>query len=388
MFYRRRPRLRRPRLKTLMLSLFLPLSLAHASEDRRPVTPARADLGFEPPRSNRGTTTVSPVPGSPEASGRALIAALESASPADGELWLVSVEPGVYDLGETPLVLRPVHVQGSGALQTEIVGFGQSLDPSTFSFHRGVVLGASDAELRELTVRCRNTSELDACIVMANYLASPGLKRVRLLATDRAGRGHWGLRNQASSPVLDEVEILVAYGQNNYAVVNVSPSSLPEIRRSSLIARDGSGHNVGVLNKAGAAPELREVEVRAIDGDLAAGVWSVEPQLEPSPLAIKMVDVDIEARDAYESFGVLGGAYAFEIVSSQVAVDRGSAIDVGPYGGVEVEGSEIVATDLLARAGEVRIFATRVRGGGEVIGYLEETCEEVHTNDGTMNVCP
>lgn len=343
------------------------------------------------------TTIVKAVPGSPEASGKALIGALKSINFHKSERWLLKLEPGIYDLGEYPLILEPgVEIEGSGALQTEIVGLGQNYDGSSFSFHRGVVVGANDAELRHLTVRCENTSYFNACIVMSNHQASPRLTGVRLVATDAEGDGHWGLRNDQSSPVLDDVEIVVANGINNYAVVNTFSDSRPAISRSTLTAQGGSGHNVGIVNKVEGLPAfLDDVEIAAIGGTLAAGVQTIDTEdLEIdtrafSEAVLTLTGVEISARDAAVNVGVVGGSFTLELRDSRVVTDGGSALDVGVYGDVVVTGSELYATDFLAHAGHVRIASSWLRGGGDVRGYGEETCTDVRTDDsGPADVCP
>jgi hypothetical protein len=375
---------------TLAAVLVSVLAAGLAAESRA------AEIAVQPiPAPYAKTLVVEPVPGSPGASGKALIAALKKLDLKKPGRWLVKLEPGVYDLGEQPLVLRPgIDVEGSGTLQTEIVGLGQDFSSPDFSFRKGVVIGAADVELRHLTVRCQNTNQLNACIVMANYQASPHLTDVRLLATDAEGEGHWGLRNDESSPVLDKVEILVANGISNYALVNTFAGSRPEIRRTSLTAQNGTDQNVGVFNKVMALPELHSVDIDLVGGRIAAGVWTIQTEDEEiergaSTLpTLTMFDVDIEARDAQESFGVLGGQLTIELRNSRVTVDRGSALDVGPVGSVDVLNSELRATDFLAHADRVRIVATWLRGGGDVLGYSEETCLGVHTDEGTSDICP
>ena len=73
---------------------------------------------------------------------RQALAAIDSPSAANR--WLLKIEPGRYDVGDTVLALRDfVDVEGSGRLSTEIIGHGGT-----------VVSTASTIELRELTVTC------------------------------------------------------------------------------------------------------------------------------------------------------------------------------------------------------------------------------------------
>lgn len=353
--------------------------------------PSAADsrVAFTP---HTKTMVVAPVPGSPEASGKALISALKRIrfhQAADkAERLLIKLEPGVYDLGEYPLVLKPgVDIEGSGALQTEVIGLGQSYDDPDFSFHNGVVVGADDAELRHLTVRCENTNHFNACIVMSNHHASPRLTGVRLLATDAEGDAHWGLRNDESSPVLEDVEIVVANGRNNYAMVNTFSGSRPEITSSTLTAQDGTGHNVGILNKVEGLPAfLDDVEVHVIGGEIAAGIQTIDTEdleLEQrlaTNATLGIVNSEISARDGFHNLGVVGGRFALEVRDSRVVADRGSALDLGPYGEIDVSGAELHALHYLAHAGNVRISSSWLRGEGEVRGYGEETCSDVRTD--------
>ena len=92
---------------------------------------------------------------------------------------------------------------------------------------------------------------------------------------------------------------------------------------------------------------------------IAAGVWTIDTEdqeierREAALPTLEMLDVDVAARGGYESYGVLGGRFTLELRKSRVTVDRGSALDVGG-----------------------------------VMGYGEEICSGVHTDEGTTNVCP
>ncbi|WP_375772327.1 collagen-like protein [Archangium gephyra] len=107
---------------------------------------AKGDKGDTGPMGPPGvmyvrTKVVSPGATDAE-SGAALRAAIDGIT--DGKTWRVKVEPGVYDLGATPLVLKPgIHLEGSGEKLT-------TLRSSTAT--QGTVVGASGAVLSSLTV--------------------------------------------------------------------------------------------------------------------------------------------------------------------------------------------------------------------------------------------
>jgi hypothetical protein len=104
------------------------------------------------------TVIVSPTPGSPSASGQTLLQALASINGAGSlDRWLVKIEPGVYDVGTTPVQMKSwVDMEGSGIGETLIRGIGQA--DETFSFVEGVLKGTQFTELRDLTVECVATA--------------------------------------------------------------------------------------------------------------------------------------------------------------------------------------------------------------------------------------
>src|SRR5262245_12834063 len=103
-------------------------------------------LGVETAQAQIRTVLVSPVPGDPAASGTALLNALAGiSSPSSTNRWLLKIEPGIYDVGTTPLQMRSwVDIEGSGIGVTTIRG--------TAVAYNATVHGASNAELRLLTV--------------------------------------------------------------------------------------------------------------------------------------------------------------------------------------------------------------------------------------------
>jgi hypothetical protein len=75
---------------------------------------------------------------------------------------LLKIGPGIYDLGATSLVMEEfVDVEGSGENVTTLLG-----DITTVGFpFQGVVVGASNAELRFLTVVNTATSGSEATAI-------------------------------------------------------------------------------------------------------------------------------------------------------------------------------------------------------------------------------
>ena len=93
------------------------------------------------------TVVVSPV-GTPAENGAALLAALAGITTnAAGNPWLLKLEPGLYDVGTTPLVMKDyVDLEGSGEATTTIQA------PSQTSASDGTVDLASNSQIRFVTI--------------------------------------------------------------------------------------------------------------------------------------------------------------------------------------------------------------------------------------------
>jgi hypothetical protein len=317
------------------------------------------------------TVVVSPVPGDPGASGDQLLAAVNSISPSPSDPWLVKVEPGVFDLGTESLVLVPgLEIEGSGEDVTIIQGLAQALD-ANFDRGKGVVNGADQATLRDLTVRCVTDSGagLGGCISIANVHAAPSLSGITI---ESQGFGnHWGIRNTYSSPLVEEVTIRLDGGTDNYGIVNAG-DSFPTILRSTITASDGSNLNAGVFDREGGGPTMIEdSEIVALGGQEAVGVY----EYTPSPLDMTIDDSFIQAAGAASNTGILADLHRFEIQGAVITGDV--AIDI--LGQVSVTSSELMATgSTIVQADKVRLGGTRLSPGGAVFGSSEAVCAAVY----------
>jgi hypothetical protein len=108
--------------------------------------------------------------------GTALLNALSSITDVSAtKRYLLYIEPGTYDLDGNSLAMEQyVDIQGAGELSTLITS------SSSTSCQEGTVKGASNAELRFLTVRNIGSGECTAAI--SNTNASPCLTHVTATA--------------------------------------------------------------------------------------------------------------------------------------------------------------------------------------------------------------
>lgn len=108
------------------------------------------------------TVVVSPV-GTPEQNGSALRTALAGIRGASATTpYLLKIEPGVYDLGASTLMLKSwVDVEGSGKGATILTRTASAASATTV----GVV--ATDLEVRDLTIRIEGGASASAAAVVA-----------------------------------------------------------------------------------------------------------------------------------------------------------------------------------------------------------------------------
>ena len=367
----------------------------------------------------QATTVVSPVPGDPAASGQALRKAISNLSPEpnSGFRWLVKIEPGTYDLGDTSLAMRQyVDIEGAGLAATILRGNvgpesgaaaredlgGDSLvagdpEPSMANLNQGLIEGASNAELRLLTVECVATAAQPACMAMLNENVSPRLKNLRLRVTEPSLGSHWGIRNYNATPVLDHVEIEVSGAQNgdNYGLVNVGEGFMTIIDlRNSTIAVHGAEatNNWAVLNRryAKVHPVLNS-SLSANGGYHAAGLVYTDPGVTGD------FYVQHSTITATGGAGDSIGINQFDSDDDTVRpIVQFSSISGDTHGilmsynnPVVVEDSELYGSQFAVSAGHVNLTRTWIRGG-DIFGALSETCTDVedpsHTN--FPNTCP
>ncbi|MEM9599346.1 MAG: hypothetical protein AAGD06_34080 [Acidobacteriota bacterium] len=333
------------------------------------------------------TVIVSPVPGDPVASGTALLASVAALSPSGTDRWLLKLEPGTYDIGTQPLQMkRRLDIEGSGQGVTTILGTGQ--ESLSFSFTTGVIQGADNTELRNLRVQCQSTVERPGCITMANYEASPRLVDVTLVANSEIGN-HWGIRNTDASPELDRVTIVAANGYVNYAVAG-GGLSRPILRHSSLEAKGGSFHNVGIWNNSDSSPLLVEdTKIQTFGGYTSAGMLG--PEYGPSdPVTIRRSQ--ITATNADRIYGIGPGSIRdLKVEHSKVLAKGPNSYGVvpGPYTKVTVTHSEIGGEIESLFAADAQIGLTWFRSGGSIGGFTVE-CAGVYDEALTFypSTCP
>jgi hypothetical protein len=209
---------------------------------------------------------VSPKPGdTPQNNGTALLNNLAGISADVNNPYLIKLGPGIYDIGTNSVQMKEyVDMEGSGENTTTITGHIDGLDA-------GVVSGASNAEIRFLTVR--NTGGGDWAVAIYNASASP--KMTHVTASVSGGTHNYGVRNLSSSPTMTHVTAFASGGTSGVGVGNnnSSPTMTHVIASAS-----GGTQNIGVSNYSSSStmtnttPIMTDVTASASGGTYCHGV--------------------------------------------------------------------------------------------------------------------
>jgi|CXWL01.1.fsa_nt_gi hypothetical protein len=298
------------------------------------------------------TVLVSPVPGNPIASGTALINALAAIpAPSSTNRWLLKVEPGVYDLSLSgPLLMRSwVDIEGAGIGETHIQAPGSFVGP-VFP----VIFGASDAELRHLTLESV-AAVGQGTKVMANFTASPRLYRVRLLI--RSGTTNWAMENQDAAPILEEVEISVTGSGTNIGIsYSAGTPTYVDLRRCRVSVTDGTS-NYGVLTTGNVIlREVRDSEIEAARGQRNYGIYLASAISGTASTGMFLSNTEIDGvGGSIENYGIhaSGSNFSLKLLNMDVRAVSGTTshgIFVSPATNVPVT---VVNSDLRGNTGVI-----------------------------------
>jgi hypothetical protein len=325
------------------------------------------------------TSVVSPTAGNATASGTTLRNALSAiSSPSSTNPWLVKVEPGIYDIGTTALPMRSwVDIEGSGIGVTIIRG---TVDV-TASPSGGTVNGASDAELRLLTVEAIGTSTIPHVAAVLNDSAFPRLYRVKAVAQGTTGSLVYGIRNLSSGPRIEECEISatstgsgsIAYG---VAYKNSFSGSRSVILRSQISASAASTtYGISMLDRL-TLSELRDSAIGVANASTNYGIYAAQNTAWSGQEALNIRNTEVSAAGGSSSYGVhfTSTSWAYvDIAVSRIWGHVASTNNYGIYhyggGAAIVQGSNIVgSTATVEVSGNAMITSTELNGGASSAG--------------------
>ena len=224
--------------------------------------------------AHAGTTiVVMPTQGNPAQSGTDLLNAVASITDNDANRrYVVKLDPGVYDLGDQSLVMKPfVDIAGSGVESTLVYGNGNLDEQGLF---RGVVEGADSAELRDLTIQVLPAEGRQILVGMFNPSVSPRVTNVRFRANDSTNYCS-GLFGIGSSSIIKDVDVRVRCAEFAEGMSFDLALGRPLILRTELFAQstDALGYAAGLaLYQGGAPSEIRDSKITAWGGAVAVGL--------------------------------------------------------------------------------------------------------------------
>ena len=354
------------------------------------------------------TAIVSPTPGNANASGTTLLTTIAGLSPAPSvtNRWLVKIEPGLFDIGTTPMqMVDYVDYEGSGPLATVILG---NVGPTAVSddatstltittLNQGVVRGANNSELRDLTIQCVPSVGQPACMGMINDTVSPKVTNVRIQITAGSAGGHWAMRNYNGSPTLNGLDIYIqgANGADNYGIVNVQSSpgtAIPTIKNSQIVVGGpNASNNWAVLNRGNAKMPIAHTNITASGGGTAAAVIhnsgggaTGSYYIENSSLVATAATTSNHGIDTSLSFDTTIKPIVF---SSRVRGDT-VGIKIGTGASATVSDGQLYGGTYAVDGGTVYIGGTWIQGG--TVNAAAEFCASVWNNAFTLyaTTCP
>jgi hypothetical protein len=304
------------------------------------------------------TVLVRPV-GTPVQSGSVLLNTLNNITDASSEKpYVLKIEPGVYDLGTTSLEMKEyVDIEGSGEIATKITG---SAGDSPFS---GVVMGASNAELRFLTVE--STGGGSYAIAIYNFNASPKITNVTANAFWGSDT-NIGVKNEHASPTMTNVTAKASGGPEsdfNPGIDNGDQSS-PIMANVNAIG-SGGRNSYGVHNANSSSPTMTNVIAKAS----SASHWNTGVD-NAGYCFTTMIDVTAIASGsgAVHNHGVRNGQNSSPIMTNVVATASGGEHNWGVF---NLQSSSPTMNNVTATGS----------GGERAFGVSnEENCSPIMTN--------
>lgn len=223
------------------------------------------------------TILVSPVPGDPIASGTALRNALANiSSPSSTNRWLLKIEPGIYQLQGDALVMRPwVDIEGSGIDQTLVRMISSSGIPT--------IAGASNAELRMLTVEANDSANTGGVTAMFNSNANPRVYRVKFVVQSSGTTEAVGMLNVSSAPKIEECEFIVSVNAPGglgigYGIrfVNFISTGARSALLRSHITVSGANTNYGVhMFRGQTVVDIQDTRMDVTGGSNTYGIYAL-----------------------------------------------------------------------------------------------------------------
>lgn len=348
---------------------------------------------------------VVPAKGTAAQNGTSLLAAYNGITGSHwGNRFLVQLEPGVYDVGTQSLVMKDwVSLAGSGIDVTLLYGDGNV----QFDINRGIIHGANNTEIRELTVRAFPAEGRQVLLPIVMFGVSP---RITDVSTQAFGSTEYcgGIFGRATAAIIDGVTVRSSCAGAAFGIVLDGPppsSGRPSIARADVIAASTITTSFPTGLRIGGAMQpsvIRNSKIVGSGGSRAVGIelaWT--KGFEPAPETTLVLDSTIIGRNAattnvafYQEELLNPLSFAFEHSTLEAT---GEAANIGIlHDGIantisvesgRVEGSTNTVT--CPNFGMVEIGVSRM-DGGPVTCAGTVSCAGVYDESFTFfpNTCP
>lgn len=260
--------------------------------------------------------------------------------------FLVWVGPGTY--AETVTMKEYVDIEGAGELATRISFTGSAANTT------GTVVGASEAELRFLTVE--NTGGTNSAIAIYNGSAAPRLTHVTARASGAVE--NYGVYDSGSSPAMTEMTIDATGGTWATGVMNADASS-PAMSGLRASATGASARNSGVWNASGSSPAMTNLAATATTAGNSAVNCGVRNESASAPT---MTGVTATGANGAFNSGVCNTSSS-PSMTNVLAVGSATVPGAATRGVHNTSGSAPVMIQVVARAS----------GSGARIGIYNES---------------
>lgn len=352
------------------------------------------------------TVAVHPVPGNPTASGSALLDAFAkldaltgSIAPSSTRQYMVKLDPGLYNLGTSPLnLLSYVDLVGSGQDATIIqgTGYGEGVESGTL-----VASSITSAEVRDLQVQVSTSASLDA-LGFYLYCSPITLRHVTVTCTAVIPASPpvgydavaYGIHTESSNSTIEDVTITASGGDVSYGIGVDGLSekfgeeeciSSPVIRRAVVSVTGTLSESVGLFFGEEGSPTFRNVEVAVSSpaGGMAEAVQDLGTW-DDMPVTATFADSSLLASGQGKNYGIHvedGTTYPtykldnVKVVASSSGSGKSWGISMEPgFGPFIINRSEITGTTLSASGSNGSFVAGASHLAGGVTGFFPQTC--------------
>jgi len=277
------------------------------------------------------TVVVSPAATETD-SGTALRDAIDGIIDASEDTpYLVKIEPGIYDIGTSALQMKPhVDVEGSGETVTKILG---TVTGNT----TGVVVSATDMELRSLTIE--NDSQGEYAIAIYNASGSPKLTYVTafiktamvvisgdkmiLNAPPPGTTYRYGIYNNTVSANLRNVTVNIGGKDYAYGIYNLNCGNSLNMNIVSINV-SFSSYCYGIYNN-NSSPRISGASSSAGPGNYCYGIYNVNSS------APSIFNVISEAGNCSYAYGVYNSSSGPTLTNIIARAHTGSSASYGMY---------------------------------------------------------